>query len=340
MDVYAYLAIVVWLIFIFMFYKDRSRYRNCLVLFIAILLSLMELSLLSGENTVIFVLMAVLVIILMVPGFLIVNGIVTIRREGAGKTHLLSLLLGIAIAIGELSFIFVIFYLYYITGRGDIQKMLSPRLLILLIGVTLTMIYVSLSFLMFMIYTIFLMIVPIRRDFDYIIIHGAGLTDGLRPTRLLADRLDKAIKIYHKDPTAPYLIPSGGQGSDEKVSEAQAMKDYLLEKGIPEDHILPEDRSATTYENLINSKKIIDERPGRRYTALVTSNYHVYRCLRYCRKIGLKCTGIGSRVAFYYYPSALIREYIAVHAEKKHALIFLIGWLLFMAPLFAVLFSS
>jgi hypothetical protein len=38
-------------------------------------------------------------------------------------------------------------------------------------------------------------------------------------------------------------------------------------------------------------------------------------------------------VAFYYWPSALIREYIAVHAEKKHLIILLVGWLLFMAPL-------
>ena len=39
-----------------------------------------------------------------------------------------------------------------------------------------------------------------------------------------------------------------------------------------------------------------------------------------------KCTGIGSRVAFYYRPSAVIREYIAVHAEKKHAVIMAVGW--------------
>ena len=64
---------------------------------------------------------------------------------------------------------------------------------------------------------------------------------------------------------------------------------------------------------------IIDARGGRHYTALVTSNYHVYRTLRYCKKVGLKCTGIGSHVAFYYWPSALIREYVAVHAEKKPA---------------------
>jgi uncharacterized SAM-binding protein YcdF (DUF218 family) len=76
---------------------------------------------------------------------------------------------------------------------------------------------------------------------------------------------------------------------------------------------------------------IIDARGGRHYTALVTSNYHVYRALRYCKKVGLKCTGIGSHVAFYYWPSALIREYVAVHAEKKHAVMLAAGWILVLA---------
>ena len=87
------------------------------------------------------------------------------------------------------------------------------------------------------------------------------------------------------------------------------------------------------------SKKIIESREGRKYTALVTSNYHVYRALRYCRKTGLQCTGIGSRVAFYYWPSALIREYIAVHVEKKHAVIMAAGWVATMVLLMLYIYK-
>ena len=183
-----------------------------------------------------------------------------------------------------------------------------------------------------MIYCVFLQIIPRKRDFDYVIIHGAGLLEGDRISKLLADRLDKAIEVYHKDPTPPILIPSGGKGSDEKLSEAEAMEKYLLEKGIPAHMIIKEDKSATTYENLEFSKAIIDSFEGPKYTALVTSNYHVYRALRYCRKIKMKCVGIGSHVAFYYWPSALIREFIAVHSEKKHLIMFIVGWLLFVLP--------
>lgn len=154
------------------------------------------------------------------------------------------------------------------------------------------------------------------------------------------DGFDEAIDVYHKDPTPPVMIPSGGQGADETVSEARAMADYLLGKGIPEEKIILEDRSTTTYENLLNSKSIIDSRADGHYIALVTSNYHVYRALRHCRKIGLECTGIGSRVAFYYWPSALIREYIAVHAEPKHLVMFIAGWLACIVPALYLLLGN
>ena len=171
------------------------------------------------------------------------------------------------------------------------------------------------------------------------IILGAGLINGDKVSKLLSDRIDRAIAVYHRCGKHPILIPSGGQGNDEKIPEAEAMKAYLLEKGIPEADIVLEDKSTTTYENLTNSKRLIDSREGEKNTALVSSNYHVYRALRYCGKIGLKCTGIGGHTAFYYWPSAVIREYIAVHAEKKQAVIFALGWVLCLALTVAVLWG-
>ena len=70
----------------------------------------------------------------------------------------------------------------------------------------------------------------------------------------------------------------------------------------------------------------------------MTSNYHVYRALRYCRRIGMDCTGIGSHVAFYYWPSALIREFIAIHTEKKHLFYLIGGWILTLAIVMIPLF--
>ena len=318
-----FLVIVLWAVFFYAFSRDRSRYRNCLLLFLALAATMIVGLLTAGNNTFVLGISVIYFTLLLVPIFLVWNGIVMIRREGAAPAHLLSLILGIVVEVGEIATFMAVMTPYSDRPESRIFAMASA-------AVGATVIYASLSFLMFMFYCIFLMVIPLRRDFDYVIVLGAGLREGMYPTKLLSDRVDKAIRVYHEDPTKPYMIPSGGKGNDERISEAEAMKRYMIEKGIPEEAIIPEDASRTTYENLVNSKKIIDERGGGRYVAIVTSNYHVYRALRYARRIGLNCTGIGSHVAYYFWPSALIREYIAIHAEKKHALIFLAGWLLLM----------
>ena len=332
--VFGAFSLVCWILFLFCFHKDRSRYRNCYLLFAALLSLIPLIVILShsiSRNLLVFLGMGATLAVLTVPFFLICNGIVMIRREGRHPAQLMSLALGIAMFAGEA---IVSAGILRYSGPNQTQPFIPRTFLGFSAAVlAVTVIYGSVSFLVFMIYTLFLQIIPRKKDFDFVIIHGAGLLDGSRVSKLLKDRLDKAIEVYRQDPTPPRLIPSGGQGRDETISEAEAMAQYLISQGIPPDHILPENQSASTMENLMFSKDILDRFEGRKYTALVSSNYHIYRALRYCREIGLKCTGIGSHVAFYYWPSALIREYIAIHAERKHAVIFLLGWLLCIALL-------
>ena len=322
-----------WGIFIHSFHKDRSRYRNCHLLAFALLSLIPFIINISGEYAIqvmLVVFLATTVTLLIVPFSLIHNGIVMIKNEGRSTAHMLSLGLGIVVLIGELMTAYNIVFYSFVYGVERAQRYFSSDAFLVQALIIVTVVYGSLSFVTFMIYSVFLMIIPRSKDFDYVIIHGAGLINGEKVSRLLQERLDKAILVYSKDPSPTKLIPSGGKGSDENISEAEAMKRYLLEQGIPESDILMEDRSTTTLENLKFSKDIIDSREGRKYTALVTSNYHVYRALRYCRRVGLKCKGIGSRIALYYWPSALIREFIAVHTEKKHAILFALGWAFWM----------
>lgn len=335
------LAIIFWALLVITFMRDRSRYRNCYFLFFAVLFTIGTVSAVAEEFESSFILLELLVLfiaLLITPFFLICNGVLMFRREGHSLANLLSFVLGLVVLTGEIATFVAILMPEMIgsawTGGGYLYDLSLVSMFI-----SLSVIYLSVSFVIFMLYCIFLQIIPRKRDFDYVIIHGAGLLEGGRMSKLLSQRLDKAIEVYRKDPTPPILIPSGGKGSDEIISEAEAMERYLIEKGIPADMIIKEDQSATTFENLVNSKAIIDAREGTKYTVLVTSNYHVYRALRYCRRIGLKATGVGSSVAFYYWPSALIREYIAVHAEKKHLIILIAGWVLLVVLLLSLYFG-
>ena len=334
--IFLFAALIWWAILFISFNVDRSRYRNCAFLFMALANSVPAICDLAGryaERAFFWCMIVIMLAILMVPVFLIADGILMYRREGHSLSNLLSLLLGLVILFGEIATAMMLLGPLYAGNESRLAYLLSQVTLPAAV-VSVTVIYGSVAFLMFVLYSVFLMIIPRQKDFDYVIIHGAGLLNGDKVSKLLAERLDKAIEIFRMDPTPPYMIPSGGKGEDESISEAEAMAQYLRWHDIPDEKIVLEDQSKTTFENLRNSRDIIEKMGGRKYTALVTSNYHVYRALRYCRRIGFKCTGVGSHVALYYWPSALIREWVAIHAEKKHFVMFVVGWILVMALVF------
>lgn len=104
-------------------------------------------------------------------------------------------------------------------------------------------------------------------DRDCILILGCGFNqDGTLPP-LLRGRADAAIAFRSAQIAdtgkVPLMLPSGGQGSDEPMPEAQAIRRYLIEQGIPESEILTEEQSTTTLENMRFSKKLMDARIRR-----------------------------------------------------------------------------
>ena len=92
---------------------------------------------------------------------------------------------------------------------------------------------------------------------DYLIVLGAQMRDS-GPSKALALRLDTAV-TYLEENEATLVVVSGGKGSNEPVSEAQGMFDYLVAKGIAPERIVMEDKSTNTKENLEFSQKLIPE---------------------------------------------------------------------------------
>ena len=91
-----------------------------------------------------------------------------------------------------------------------------------------------------------------------IVVLGAGLR-GDRPSLLLRYRLDKAYEYACAHPDM-LVVTSGGQGRDEWVPEGQAMRDYLIDKGLDPDRVLAETRSTSTEENFAFSRQILLDR--------------------------------------------------------------------------------
>ena len=335
LDMITPFLVVSWIVLIALTLWKPQRFKNAFALMAALFFTLMTAAAATGDSMPrVLVAFGFIIIaaLLFVPFMLIKNGLHMMRAEGRSTANMLSLLLGIFVAIGELA-CFGFIFSNTIYELGDVA-----RGIVIFIG--LSVFYFSSLILMFVFYNIYIQYIPKTLDYDYVIIHGCGLIDGDKVSPLLASRIDKAIQVYNKDETKPLIIPSGGRGSDESKSEAQAMHDYLIEHGVPESDIYMEDRSTTTMENLANCKAYIDshreeqaKRIGKAHRkrpviALVSSNYHVYRCLLYAEKLKMKCIGIGAPVAWYYWPSALIREFVAIFTRPKYLIWTAIGYII------------
>ena len=78
------------------------------------------------------------------------------------------------------------------------------------------------------------------------------------PSILLQDRINKGAE-YLKEHPQVIVVASGGQGPDEYISEAQAIRDALVEQGIESSRVLLEDQSYNTIQNLRYSMNLLEK---------------------------------------------------------------------------------
>lgn len=144
-----------------------------------------------------------------------------------------------------------------------------------------------------------------------VIVLGCGIR-GERVSVGLAKRLNKAYEYHLQNPNA-VIIVSGGQGPQEDIPEALAMKRYLIQKGVNEDKIIMEDKSTSTITNFKFSHEIMKEMglPDDE-VVFVTNGYHVYRAASYAKAEGLTVTHLGTDIIWYTIPMNYLREMLAV----------------------------
>lgn len=154
---------------------------------------------------------------------------------------------------------------------------------------------------------------PIRTEPEAIIVLGSGLIGGKVPP-LLAARLDRGIAVHRDFNDAPVIIPSGGQGSDEPRPEGMAMREYLLDNGISRDKVVAETESRNTEENLRFSRKLLSSPTAP--VVVATSSYHIFRAALLTRALEMRAHVVGAPTKWYYFPSALLREFIGVIRDR------------------------
>ncbi|APT15617.1 MULTISPECIES: YdcF family protein [Staphylococcus] len=166
-----------------------------------------------------------------------------------------------------------------------------------------------------------------------IMVLGAGIFSE-EVTTLLAARLDKALSVYHSQRTKPIIIVSGGQGPDEPISEALAMKRYLIAHNVPENYIFMENQSTNTRTNFLYSKSIIHSMmPTSSQMLCVTSQFHVLRALKFAKKAHLSFDGIGSRTPYHFLAQSMIIDFLGLMYQYKTILTIYFAMLFWLAIL-------
>ena len=269
-----YLAVAVFGVFVVGVWRDPRSFSNAVFLGLCLALAALgavgaahQLPGASGEVARLLVAALGLLVALgpfLVASYLVLNGITMARRESIRPGNLLSLLAGIAM--------FALVGLMVIAIRRSQYTALDEFTIItvLLSG------YVSFLLVSYVSYAFVYGRITALRGADFIVVLGSGLIGGDRVPPLLASRLERGRQLHRalaaRRKASPMLIVSGGKGADERVSEAEAMARYLIERGVPADCVTREDQSRTTDENLTFSKAIMERSRPRYRCIVVTSN--------------------------------------------------------------------
>ena len=146
-----------------------------------------------------------------------------------------------------------------------------------------------------------------------VVVLGCGVY-GERPSLILIERMDAACEFLMQHPDTICIL-SGGQGEGEDISEAECMYRYLTKKGIEPERLYKEEASVSTRENILYSKRIIEENDLATDMTIVTNEFHQYRAGKIAEKLGITTYAVSGRTAWWLFPTFSVREMFGIVYE-------------------------
>jgi uncharacterized SAM-binding protein YcdF (DUF218 family) len=127
--------------------------------------------------------------------------------------------------------------------------------------------------------------VAVDKQADAAVVLGAAVwSQNVSP--VFRERINHAVDLYRKGKVRK-LIFTGGQGNSNEPTEAAAASSYAQANGIPIQDILVEQKSHTTFENIVNAKQLADANSLK--TVLIVSDpMHMKRAMTMARDVGLR----------------------------------------------------
>ena len=127
-----------------------------------------------------------------------------------------------------------------------------------------------------------------RPRVDAIVVLGAAQYDG-RPSAIYEARLEHAVQLW-RDQVAPLVVFTGGKEEGDRFTEGGSGARWAMERGVPSEAVLTEERSRTTYQNLAGAKRLLEGRDpdaGRHRIVVVSDPFHMFRAVRQAADLGM-----------------------------------------------------
>ncbi len=123
-----------------------------------------------------------------------------------------------------------------------------------------------------------------QRGFHYIIVFGAAVGPDGKPSAVLRHRLAAAVRWAEGRSRVKFLV-TGGLG-DHPPAEAEAMRSYLLARGIQDRLIMTEPKGLDTLSSALRCIEILRQRSDAESIVLCSSSFHLLRCWLIFRVLG------------------------------------------------------
>ena len=126
-----------------------------------------------------------------------------------------------------------------------------------------------------------------------ILVLGASVHPDKTPSPILRDRLDSAVALFRAQPDTTIIV--SGDGREAHYNEPAAMRQYLLQHGIPDQHILADERGYTTYASMYH----LAHRYHVKQCIIVSQKFHLARAISTGTLLGVSCVGLSADTGAY-----------------------------------------
>ncbi|CAN5342417.1 ElyC/SanA/YdcF family protein [soil metagenome] len=135
-----------------------------------------------------------------------------------------------------------------------------------------------------------------------VIILGASVHSDGKLSPILQDRVDTGLKLYRQRKANRFLVSGDNRSTD--YDEVNAMKNYLVAKGVPPDHIFTDPAGIDTYDSMYRAKAIYNVSSA----TVVTQEFHLPRTLFIARNLGFDFVGYPANPNKYQTEASLKRR--------------------------------